>query len=251
MIVKTQQEREALVEGGKILAEILFKVGERCTVGTTLIELDSYTRELMEENSVKPSFLGIGSPPFPAVICISVNEGVVHGIPGSYDLKEGDILTLDTGIWHKDLCTDSAITIGVGNISDKDQKLIYAALETRDAQVSAAIVGNTVGDIGYASEQVLKKHGFNSPQELGGHGVGKEVHEPPFVSTYGAPGTGLVLEEGMVLALEPILVGGKGDVKLMDDQWLYETIDGSRSAQFEHTVIVGKNEPQVLTAHEE
>lgn len=247
MIVKTQEEREILREGGKILAAILHDTAQQCVPGITLEELDAYARKRMEAENVKPSFLGYGHPPFPAVLCISVNEGMVHGIPGSYPLKEGDILTLDGGIWHRGLCTDSSVTTGVGNISKEDQKLLYAAQEARAAQVAAAVVGNTVGDLGAASQAVAEKYGYDYPDELGGHGVGKKVHESPFIATYGKKGKGEVLVEGMVLAVEPILVQGSGRIKLADDGWLYESVDGSRSAQYEHTIIVGVDEAEVLT----
>lgn len=247
MIVRTPEERDILREGGKRLAAILHAVGKRCVPGITLLELDAYARECMERHGVRPSFLGYGKPPFPAVLCISVNDGVVHGIPNDYALKDGDILTLDGGIWHEGLCTDSALTVGVGNISKEDKDLMFAAQEARAAQVAAAIVGNTVGDIGAASAAVAKKHGYDYPDELGGHGVGREVHEAPFIGTFGRRGKGEKLVEGMVLALEPILVRGSGRIKLANDGWLYETVDGSRSAQYEHTVIVGKNEAEVLT----
>ncbi len=245
MIVANKQERETLREGGKILGAILDKVARKCAPGVSLLELDAYARELMEERNVKPSFLGFHD--FPAALCISVNQGVVHGIPDDYTLRNGDILTLDGGVWHDGLCTDSAITVGVGNISQENQNLINAAYEAREAQIEAAVAGNTIGDIGAASQRVARKYGYDYPEELGGHGVGKEVHESPFVPTYGKAGKGEILKEGMVLALEPILVNGSGRVKLANDGWLYETMDGSRAAQFEHTVIVGKDKAEVLT----
>ena len=247
MIVKAEKERVILREGGKILGEILYKVSLKCKAGVLPTELDSYTRELMNEYGVKPAFLGFGNPPFPAVICISVNSGVVHGIPSYTPLKDGDILTLDSGIWHEGLCTDSAITIGVGNISKEDQKLLNAAYEARQAQIDVAVAGNTTGDIGNASGAVARKYGYGFPEELGGHGVGKAVHEAPFIPTGGKTGTGTRLEEGMVLALEPILLHGNGYIRLADDEWLYETQDGSRSAQYEHTIIVGSDKAEVLT----
>jgi len=249
MIVKTEEEKEILREGGKILGAILHRTAEQAKVGVSLQELNTYAQKLMDEYGVKPSFLGYGKPPFPGVMCISVNEGVVHGIPGDYILKDADILTLDSGVWHEGLCTDSAITVGVGNLSKEDMELSAAAKVAMEAQIKAAIAGNTTGDIGYASEQVAKEYGYNFPEELGGHGVGRAVHEQPFVPTNGEPGSGVELVEGMVLALEPILVHGKGRTRLANDGWLYETVDGSRSAQFEHTVIVGKDSAEVLTAH--
>lgn len=251
MIIHNEEERAILREGGALLATILGETGEKCTAGTNVSELNAYAKERMEELGVEPSFLGYGKPPFPAVVCVSVNEGVVHGIPNDYVLAEGDILTIDGGIWHKGLCTDSAITVGVGKISKDDQRLIHVAQEARAAQINAAVAGNTVGDLGYASEQVITNAGYSYPRELGGHGVGRAVHEHPFIASYGKQGSGEVLREGMVLALEPIVIAGSGRIALANDGWLYETVDGSRVAQFEHTVIVGKTEAEVLTARNE
>ncbi len=247
MIIQTEKEREILREGGKRLGSILEATAQKCVPGVSLKELDEYAHSLMKEMNVRPSFLGFGSPPFPAVMCISVNEGVVHGIPGDYILKEGDILTLDSGIWYEGLATDSAITVGVGTISEEDKRLIRAAKDAREAQIAAAVVGNTIGDIGAASEEVARRYGYDYPLELGGHGVGKAVHEEPFIATYGKKGRGEKLVDGMVLALEPILVRGNANVELAPDQWLYKTRDGSRSAQFEHTVIVGSGEAEIVT----
>lgn len=251
MKVRSNEDREILREGGKRLATILERTAAQCIAGTPVRELDTFAREVMKELEVEPSFLGYGKPPFPAVICVSVNEGVVHGIPGDYVLKNGDILTLDAGVWYKGLCTDAAITVGVGAISEEDKHLIYTAIEAREAQIQAAIAGNTVGDLGNAAERVITAAGYTFPRELGGHGVGKAVHETPFIASYGRAGKGEVLEEGMVLALEPIVIRGNGKIMLANDGWLYETVDGSRVAQFEHTVIVGKDEAEVLTAPHE
>jgi len=212
-----------------------------------LSEVDAYTRELMRQEGVEPSFLGYGKPPFPAVLCMSVNEGVVHGIPGEYTLRDGDIVTLDAGVWFGGLCTDSAITIGIGSLSERDKALISVAKRARDAQVAAAIAGNTVADLAKASEKVIRGAGYAFPEVLGGHGVGASVHESPFIPTGGRGGEKYVLREGEVLALEPIVVDGRADIDLADDEWLYYTTDRSRSAQFEHTVIVGSDSAEVLT----
>jgi methionyl aminopeptidase len=206
-----------------------------------------YAQELIAENGDKPSFMGYGKPPFPGALCLSVNDGIVHGIPNDYKLKEGDILKIDGGLWHEGLCTDSAITVGIGKISSEDQELIRATQEALDAQIAAAVAGSTLGDIGHAAEAVAKKYGCGYPKELGGHGVGLAVHEKPFIFNYGQPGKGEKLEEGMVIALEPMFARGEGKIELANDGWLYEMVDGSRSAHFEHTVIVGRDEAEVVT----
>ena len=247
MIIRTEQDREHLREGGKRLATILRAVGEKAQSGMVLKELDLYAQELIAAGGDKPSFMGFGNPPFPAALCLSVNDGIVHGIPNEYELKDGDVLKIDCGIWHEGLCTDSAITVGIGKISQEDQELMWATKEALEAQVAVAVTGNTIGDIGHAAEEVAKKYGLGFPKELGGHGVGLGVHEKPFVFNYGKPGKGEKLKKDQVLALEPMYARGKGHIQLANDGWLYEMVDGSQSAHFEHTVIVGDDEAEVLT----
>jgi len=247
MKIRSEKDREILREGGRRLVAILQKTSERAKVGVSLKELDAYAQELIAEGGDKPSFLGYGEPPFPGALCLSVNDGIVHGIPNEYILKDGDLLKIDCGIWHEGLCTDTATTVRIGNISKEDQELMWATKEALDAQVAVAVAGNTIGDIGNAAEQVANKHGYGYPKELGGHGVGLAVHEKPFVFNYGKPGTGETLEEGMVIAVEPMFARGKGKITLANDGWLYEMVDGSQSAHFEHTIIVGNDEAEVLT----
>jgi len=247
MIIRSDDDKEILREGGRRLAAILSTVAQRAVIGATLLEIDAYAQELIKEGGDTPAFLGFGKPPFPAALCLSVNDGIVHGIPTDYALKNGDVLKIDGGIWHEGLCTDSAITVGVGTISPENQGLIAATQEALDAQVAVAVAGNTIGDIGYAAERIAKQYGLGYPKELGGHGVGLAVHEKPFVFNYGKPGTGEVLREGLVLALEPMFARGKGKIQLANDGWLYEMVDGSQSAHFEHTVIVGAQSAEVLT----
>lgn len=247
MKIRNEKDIENLREGGRRLGEILNKCAQKAAVGVSLQELDAYAQELIKENGDKPSFMGYGKPPFPGALCLSVNSGIVHGIPNDYVLKEGDILKIDGGIWHEGLCTDSAITVGIGKIAQEDQELIWATQEALDAQIAVAVAGNTIGDIGHAAEAVAKKHDYGYPKELGGHGVGLAVHEKPFIFNYGQPGKGEELEEGMVIALEPMFARGEGKIELANDGWLYEMVDGSQSAHFEHTVIVGKSEAEVVT----
>jgi len=251
MKIRTERDREVLREGGSRLAAILEKTAKRCAPGVTLKELDTYAHTLMIDDGDKPAFLGFGKPPFPGVLCLSVNAGIVHGIPTDYALQEGDLLKIDGGLWHEGLCVDSAITVGIGSISKEEEQLAQATQEALEAQIAVAIAGNTIGDIGHAAESIAKKYGYGYPKELGGHGVGLAVHERPFVYNYGKPGKGEKLEEGMVLALEPMFATGSGHIELANDGWLYEMVDGSQSAHFEHTVIVGENEAEVLTVLKE
>jgi len=203
MKIRSEKDVVNLREGGRKLGEILSKCAKKAQAGVTLKEIDAYAQGLIAEMGDKPSFMGYGNPPFPGALCLSVNSGIVHGIPNDYVLKEGDILKIDGGIWHEGLCTDSALTIGIGEVTQEDQELIWATQEALDAQIAVAVAGNTIGDIGHAAEAVAKKHDYGYPKELGGHGVGLAVHEKPFIYNYGQPGKGERLEEGMVIALEP------------------------------------------------
>jgi len=247
MRIRTEQDRVNLREGGRRLAEILRRTAEKAAPGVTLKELDIFAREIIAEYGDKPSFTGYGTPPFPGALCLSVNDGIVHGIPNEYELIAGDVLKIDAGIWHEGLCTDSAITIAIGTVSKEEQQLIWATKEALEAQVAVAVAGNTIGDLGYAAEQVAKKYGYGYPKELGGHGVGLAVHEAPFIANYGRAGSGEVLRADDVIALEPMFMSGHGKIILANDGWLYETADGSQSAHFEHTVIVGEKEAEIVT----
>ena len=255
MNITSEKEREDLRECGKRLGVLLSETAQRARAGVTLLELDAFAQERIKEWGDTPSFLGHKGrhdvKPFPAALCLSVNDGIVHGIPNEYELKDGDILKIDGGIWHNGLCTDSAITVGIGAVTKEDQMLMRATKEALEAQIAIAVAGNTLGDIGYAAEKVAKKYGYGYPKELGGHGVGGAVHEEPFIFNYGKPGKGQTLQKDMVLALEPMFAAGRGDIQLGEDEWLYEMVDGSQSAHFEHSIIVGDTEAEVLTQRPE
>ncbi len=254
MIVKTKDQREILREGGRHLGALLRELGSMCESGVSTQDLEDRAREIISELGDTSATLGYAPSgagrPYPAVLCVSVNEEIVHGIPNENPriLEEGDILSIDCLLKHKGLIVDSCITVGVGNISTDDKRLINAAKEARVEALKAVRTGNTVGDIGHSVQLVAEKYGYSVPRELGGHGVGERVHEDPFVPNYGAKGSGEKLIEGMVLAIEPILIAGKPRIKLGADGYTYSSQDGSKSAQFEHTVIVGKNGAEVLTS---
>jgi methionyl aminopeptidase len=254
MIVQTQEQRDVLVEGGKRLGALLRELGEMCKSGVSTQNLEDRAREIIEELGDTPATLGYSPSgaqrPYPAALCVSVNQEIVHGIPNEDTkiLQDGDLVSIDCLLKHNGLIVDSCITVGVGNISKESQRLINAAKEARTEALKMAKAGNTVGDIGHAVEQVAIKYGYSVPHELGGHGVGECVHEDPFVPNYGKPGSGERLVEGMVLAIEPILIAGKPEIRAMPDGYTYESRDGSYSAQFEHTVIIGLSGPEVLTA---
>ncbi len=253
MIIKTQEQREILREGGRRLGALLHQLGSMCKPGITTQELEDRAREIIKELGDTPATLnytpsGCGRP-FPAALCVSINDEIVHGIPNESPktLQEGDLVSIDCLLNHKGLITDSCITVGVGNISKDDKRLIDAAKEARSEALKVAKAGNTTGDIGYAVQVVAEKYGYSVPHELGGHGVGLKVHEEPFIPNYGRPGSGTLLKEGMVLAIEPILISGKASIIGMPDGYTYKSKDGSKSAQFEHTVIITNSSPEILT----
>lgn len=251
IIIKTEEEIKKIREGGKILAKLLQKVAKRVKPGISTLELDMYASSYIKEAGGKSPFLNYrpeGEPyPFPASICISVNNEIVHGIPKKDKiLKEGDIVSLDLGFEYKGLFTDHAITVPVGKISDKDQKLIEATKEALEVGIWAARGGATVGDIGHAIESFVNKR-YGIVRELAGHGVGKKLHEDPYVPNYGKRGSGARLVPGMIIAIEPMLNMGGSFISFSADGWTIETFDGSHSAHFEHTILITEKEAEVLT----
>ncbi|MCX6787266.1 MAG: type I methionyl aminopeptidase, partial [Candidatus Kaiserbacteria bacterium] len=183
-------------------------------------------------------------------LCVSINDEVVHGIPNESRkvLKEGDIVGLDFGLIHEGIVVDAAITVPVGAVSEESKKLLRATEQALTAGIAQAVPGNHVGDISHAIQEEIERNGFSVVKELGGHGVGDSVHEEPFISTFGRAGAGPLLEEGMVLALEPISAAGKGAVTLAPDGYTFRTKDGSRSAHFEHTILIEKDGARIITA---
>lgn len=245
--IKTPEDIKKLRTGGKILARILKQVAKAAKVGVKAIELDELARKLIKEAGAQPSFEGFGQPPYPAVLCVSINEGLVHCVPGGQVLQDGDVVGLDLGIWHQGLCTDIAVTVGIGKISKGAKKLIKVTKKALDIAISQVRPENTLGDIGYAVQSYVEKNGFSVIRKLVGHGVGYQVHEPPQIPNFGLPGQGAVLKEGMVLALEPMVAVGHYDIEVLDNKWDTVTKDRSLSAHFEHTVVVTKNGCEILT----
>lgn len=250
-LIKTKEQIEGIRESSRRVALVVQKVAERIAPGVTTAELDSYAHELITELGDKPSFLdytpeGVKTP-YPASMCISINDEVVHGIPADdVVLKEGDLVTLDCGINHKGYFSDHAITYPVGKINPEDQKLINITRESLAVGIKAAQPGNTTGDIGHAIESFVNGR-YGIIRILSGHGVGLAVHEDPYVPNYGKPGIGEKLVPGMVLAIEPMLTRGSEIVDVLDDEYTYVTEDGSQSAHFEHTVLITENGPEILT----
>ena len=254
IIIKTKEEIEILREGGKRLAIVLYKVAEKVAPGISTKELDDYAFKLIKDMGDMPAFLNYrpagASTPFPATICISVNDEVVHGIPKKDKiLKEGDIVSLDLGLNHKGLFTDMAITVPVGKIDPASMALLKATEEALHVGIGAAQNGYTVGDIGYTIEKFVKSRSvkYGIVDVLSGHGVGKKIHEDPYIPNFGKAGTGAKLVEGMVVALEPMLNMGTKTVTIDDDEWTFRTADKKRSAHFEHTILITNGEPEILT----
>ncbi len=251
VIIKTKEEIDILRVGGKRLASILAKVAKKVAPGVTTKELDLYAYTLIKEMGDEPAFLNYKpegqSKAFPASLCTSVNNEIVHGIPGDEKvLKEGDIIAIDLGLKHKGLFTDHAITVPVGKVPKASQVLMQKTKEALCVGIEQAKAGNTVGDIGYAIEKFVGgKYGI--VRELSGHGVGKKIHEDPYIPNYGKRGKGQKLIPGMVVAIEPMLNIGKASILTTSDGYTIKTADGTRSAHFEHTVLITEGEPEILT----
>lgn len=252
--IKTSEDVELLREGGKRLAYVLRTVAKSALPGASSKELNDKAEELIRSGGDIPSFLGYkpsgATRPYPATLCVSVNDEIVHGISNENPriLKNGDIVGLDLGLMHKKLFVDSAVTVLVGEVSENAKKLVEVTKKALAVGIRAAHCGNTVGDIGYAIEKFVKPYGYGIVRELGGHGVGYKVHEEPHIVNFGEKrGVGPKLKVGMVLALEPMFNEGTEKITLAPDGHTFKTADGKRSAHFEHTILITKGEAEILT----
>lgn len=249
-LIKTPDEIERIRQSGKILAKILRRLKDEVKPGVKLMELERLTRTLLDLAGASSTFLGYRSEgarePYPFALCTSVNETIVHGRPSNYALQSGDVLKLDLGINWEGGLTDAATTVAVGSVSLEINKLLRTTKNALDEAIRAVRPGNTVGDIGFAIQHVVEGKGAKILQGLTGHGVGLEVHEEPVIYNFGEKGKGMKLEEGMVLAIEPMTsLTTSHAVQMTDDSFV--TADGSISAHFEHTVLVIKNSSEILT----
>jgi methionyl aminopeptidase len=252
MIAKTQEEIQNLRTAGKILAQALREVSRLVKPSVSTAALDLAAEKYIRDNGCVPAFLNYSQEgsayPFPAALCVSIDDEVVHGIPREDRIiKKGELVMLDLGLSYKGYFSDAAITVVAGQGDEKGKKLIEATQEAIAAAIKVAKPGATTGDLGAAIETVGKKYGLGIVEELGGHSLGKVPHEKPFVPNAARAGTGEKLVEGLVLAIEPIFTEGRGDIVLADDEWTYLTADHSRSAETEHTVLITKNGAEVLT----
>ncbi len=252
IIIKTPKEIEILREGGKRLATVLYKVKEIVKPGISTKDLDSYAFKLIKDMDDEPAFLNYKPEgadfAYPASLCVSVNNEVVHGIPSADRiLKEGDIVSIDLGLKHNGLFTDMALTVPVGEVSAASAKLIRTTEQALDVGINAAMGGNRIGDIGSAIEHFVRPHRYGIVEVLSGHGVGKAIHEDPYVPNFGKANTGAKLVRGMVIAIEPMLNNGTKNVVLDKDGYTFRTADGKKSAHFEHTILITDGEPEILT----
>ncbi|MFF7953265.1 type I methionyl aminopeptidase [Streptomyces griseorubiginosus] len=254
--LKTEASIESMGAAGQVVAQALTAVQEAAGVGVSLLELDEIAHDVLRTAGASSPFLGyrpsFAPTPFPAVICASVNDVIVHGIPDGYRLRDGDLLSVDFGARLGGWVGDSAISLTVGTARPSDVRLVETAERALAAGIGAALVGNRVGDISHAVGTVCRAAGYGIPEGLTGHGVGRQMHEEPSVPNEGRPGRGPRLREGMVIAIEPMLIAGGTDGYRDDpDGWTLRTNDGSRAAHVEHTVAITKAGPRILTARRE
>jgi methionyl aminopeptidase len=244
--VKSPAELRTMRDAGKLLGETLAELAEGCVAGTSTNEIDKRADRLIRARGAIPGFKGYGG--FPKSLCISVNEEVVHGIPGKRVIKDGDIVSLDCGLIYKGLWADSGLTVMVGQVSPEAEKLVRTTREALQKGIEQARPGARVGDISAAVQRHVEAAGFTVVRNLCGHGIGREMHEDPNVPNYGVAGTGPLLKPGHALAIEPMVNAGSPEVELLDDDWTYVTADRRLSAYFEHTVLITEEGPVVATA---
>ncbi len=245
IIYKTDQEIELMRQAGRILAEALQYLQALARPGVTLLQLDEAADVFIGKAGCVPGFKGYQG--FPRSLCTSVNEQVVHGIPTSRRLKEGDVLSLDCGLIHRGFWADAGVTVGVGAVTLEAERLMTVTREALERGIAQGRVGNRIGDISAAVQQHVEGAGFSVVRQYVGHGIGRNMHEDPQVPNFGPAGTGPLLKPGMVLAIEPMVNAGGSDVRLLTDDWTVVTADGSLSAYFEHSVAIAADGPEVLT----
>jgi methionyl aminopeptidase len=248
--IKTRREIELMREASRQVGEILLELREMVEPGITTGELDRHAEKAIAERGVVSSFKGYehhGLPKYPAVLCVSVNDEVVHGIPGPRKLEDGDIVSMDFGVALDGFHGDSAVTVPVGGVGSDQQKLLEVTRDALWCGIEVMVAGNRLSDIGHAVQAQVESAGFSVVRAFAGHGIGSSLHEPPWVPNYGKPGRGPRLMPGMVLAIEPMVDAGGPDIRMCDNGWTAVTADGSLSAHFEHTVLVTEDGPEPLT----
>lgn len=250
ILIKSKKEIDYIRESCRIVAETLQLLKSNVKPGITTIELDRIAEDYIRSNNAVPAFKGYsqgGAPGFPGSVCSSVDDEVVHGIPSTRILKDGEIVSLDIGVLKNGFFGDAALTVAVGNISDDKKKLMEVTERSLQLGIEQAIAGNKVHDISNAVQVYVEANGFSIVRDLCGHGVGKFLHEDPSIPNFGRKGTGPKLNNGMTLAIEPMVNAGKYDVITAKDGWTVITADGSTSAHYEHTILINNNLPEILT----
>jgi len=245
VILKLPDEIERARASSQIVAEVLNKLRERVKPGATTKELDRFAEEVARKRGAKPAFKGYRG--YPYSLCTSVNEEVVHGMPSERILKEGDIISLDFGVFYNGFFGDAAITLPVGKITDAARKLIEVTEQSLYAGIEQAKKGNRLGDISSSVQQTVEPPGFSVVRDFVGHGIGRNLHEDPQIPNYGKKGRGIELKSGMILAIEPMVNQGSYKVKILEDGWTVVTEDGMLSAHFEHSVAITDNGPEILS----
>jgi methionyl aminopeptidase len=243
--IKSDADIHAMRLSGKILASVMNRLVEKARVGISTKELDDLAYNLIIKEGACPSFLNYNG--FPASICASINEELVHGIPSQRVLCNGDILSIDAGVEFLGFHTDMAVTIPIGNVDKKSLDLIEVTRLSLYRAIEQCVIGNTLGDIGYAVESFAQENGYSVVRDYVGHGIGQNLHEDPQVPNFGVPKSGIILAKGMTLAIEPMINMGKYKVKTLKDNWTVVTKDKKRCAHFEHTVYISDNGPEILT----
>jgi len=246
IIIKSADEIAAMRQAGRIVADILEILSQQVRAGMKTKELDIIAERELEKAEARSSFKGYRG--FPASVCTSINDEIVHGIPGERELRDGDILSLDFGAIHNGFHGDAAVTVAVGEVSSQAKQILNAAKGSLEAGIAAAFPGARLGDISTAIQNYAEARGYSVVREYTGHGIGRDMHEEPQIPNFGMPGTGPVLKKGMTFCLEPMLNAGDWRTKLGDDHWTVYTADGCLSAHFEHTIVITDTEPEVLTS---
>lgn len=254
IFLKTEDEIDLLRSANQLVSKTHAELAKVIKPGVTTAQLDKIAEEFIRDHGAIPTFKGFPNPyggPFPASICASVNDEVVHGIPNDVPLKDGDIVSIDCGTLLNGFCGDSCYTFCVGEVADEIKQLLKVTKESLYKGIEVALVGKRIGDISHAVQAYCEKHGYGVVREFVGHGIGKEMHEDPQVPNYGRPGNGPLLKNGLCLAIEPMITLGSPKIGMMPDRWTIKTLDGKCAAHFEHTIAIHHGKAEILSSFEE
>lgn len=243
--LKSKREIKIIKDNGKIVADTLRFLGDTMRPGMKTIELDAFAEKFIKKHKAIPAFKGYRG--FPSNICISINNEIVHGIPGRRILLEEDLVSIDLGVLRNGYYADGAFTFSLGKVKGEGQKLIQVTRDALDRGIQAAVAGRNLSDVSHTIQSYVEQNGYSVVRDLVGHGIGKQMHEEPQIPNFGKPGEGPILKEGMILAIEPMVNSGSFEIKTLNDQWTVVTADGSLSAHFEHTIAITENGALVLT----